>query len=444
MRTVVLLSNMAMTIGAAAAEKPVAFAGAEGFGAYALGGRGGKVYHVTTLEDTETAGSLRYAVDAEGPRTIVFDVSGTIQLGDRLRIRNPFITIAGQTAPGDGICLRDASLSIDANDVVVRFLRCRLGDTGKGGDALSINSGNRIIVDHCSASWSLDELISASTNRPTLSEVTVQWCFITEALNPKNHGYGSLIRGTGNARYTFHHNLYAHNRGRNPRPGNYDTHPHGEDPLGLLLDFRNNLIYDFGGGHAGYNADTVSVTRLNYVGNALIPGAETSPNWHAYQIGSTYNRGYFADTLMGGKLPDDPWSVVDFNKWTPEQIAAYKQSEPFETGPIETEAPGKAADRVLAIGGASLPKRDPVDLRIADSVRKRTGKFIKSQKDVGGWPELASSPAPADSDGDGMPDVWETANGLDSSDAADGNADRDKDGYTNREDYLNGLVKLKR
>lgn len=440
----VLLGTFCVTaigIGMPNAKALPAFPGAEGFGAYALGGRGGQVYHVTTLEDTDDPGSLRHAVEAEGPRTVVFDVSGTIQLRDHLRIRNPFITIAGQTAPGEGVCLRDASLTINADDVVVRFLRCRLGDAGKGGDAISISSGNRIIVDHCSASWSLDEVISASTRRPTLSDVTVQWCFITEALNPRGHGFGSLIRGTGNARYTFHHNLYAHNRGRNPRPGNYDINPHDKDPLGLLLDFRNNLIYNFGGSHAGYNADKSSVTRLNYVGNALIPGAESSSNWHAYQIGSTYNRGHFVDNLMNGKLPEDPWRVVHFKEWTVEQIAAYKQAEPFETGPIKTEAPAKAAERVLTIGGASQPKRDTVDLRIVDTVLKRTGKFIVSQKDVGGWPDLASTPASSDRDRDGMPDAWEKANGFDPSDAADGKADRDEDGYTNLEDYVNGLVK---
>jgi hypothetical protein len=429
------------TGGRAAAEVPVAFPGAEGFGAKAKGGRGGKVYHVTTLDDDGTPGSLRHAVDAKGPRTVIFDVSGTIRLRDHLRIGNPQITIAGQTAPGDGICLRDASLIIAADDVVVRFLRSRLGDTGKSGDAISISSGNRIMVDHCSASWSTDELISASTRHPTLSEVTVQWCFIAGALNPKGHGFGSLIRGTGGARYTYHHNLYAHNRGRNPRPGNYDIHPHDQDPLGLLLDFRNNVIYDFGGGHAGYNADKSSVTRLNYVGNALIPGAETSPNWHAYQIGSPYDRSYFADNLMDGKLPEDPWSVVNFKNWTPEQIAAYKEAKPFETGPIKTEAPAQAMERVLAIGGASLPKRDRIDLQVVDSVHTRTGKFIVSQTDVGSWPELASAPAPVDRDGDGMPDAWEKANGLNPGDEADGNADRDQDGYTNLEEYLNSLVK---
>lgn len=420
-----------------------AFPGAEGFGAYATGGRGGKVYHVTTLDDSDAPGTLRHAVEeADGPRTVVFDVSGTIHLQEDLSIRDPFITIAGQTAPGDGICLRDAPLKIYADDVIVRFLRVRLGDEGEDGDAISINSGNRIIVDHCSASWSLDEVLSASTKSANLSDVTVQWCFITNALNPKNHGFGSLIRGTGDARYSFHHNFYAHNRGRNPRPGNYDTNPHDEDPKGLLLDFRNNVIYNFGGNKAGYNSDKKSVTRLNYVGNTVIPGANSSSNYYSYAIGSTYNRAHFSDNLINGILPEDPWSAVDFRDWTPEEIATYKQEQPFDPGAISAEDPGSAAARVLEIGGASLPKRDPVDSLAVHSLRTRTGEFIKSQRDVGGWPELASTPTPVDSDGDGMPDAWESSNGFNPDDSSDGNGDKDGDGYTNVEEYLNGLVKL--
>ena len=161
-----------------------AFPGAEGFGAFARGGRGGRVYHVTTLDD-RGPGSLREAVDANGPRIIVFDVAGTIRLKKALVVENPFITIAGQTAPGDGICLRDSTLTVAADHVVIRFLRSRLGDEGTGGDAISVDAGHHIIIDHCSASWSLDEVLSSSTGRPVLSELSVQWCFITEALNPK-------------------------------------------------------------------------------------------------------------------------------------------------------------------------------------------------------------------------------------------------------------------
>lgn len=417
-----------------------AFPGAEGFGAFAQGGRGGRVIHVTTLTDSGP-GSFREAVNASGPRIVVFDVSGTIKLAKSLYVEEPFITIAGQTAPGDGICLRDATFGVGTDHVVIRYLRCRLGDEGRGGDAISVGAGRHIILDHCSASWSSDEVLSSSTGEPRLSDLTVQWCFITEALNPKNHGYGSLIRGCQGARYSYHHNLYAHNRGRNPRPGNYDDrNPHEKDPVGLLLDFRNNVIYNWGGGHAGYNADKESVTRLNYVGNYLVPGLDSSRSAKAYQEGSTYNRGWFAGNWYNHTLPQDPWSLVTFDGWNDRQVSLYKQSEPFETGPIVTQDAQEAFQAVLQSGGASLPRRDAVDRRMVEDVLKGTGRIIKSQNEVGGWPELHGVAAPLDTDRDGMPDAWERSHGLNPNDPADGPQDRNDDGYTNVEDYLNGLV----
>jgi hypothetical protein len=397
------------------------------------------VYHVTTLADGGP-GSLREAVEAQGPRIVVFDVSGTIRLAKTLDIRNPFITIVGQTAPGDGICLRDATLEVSADHAVVRFLRCRLGDQGTAGDALSIGPGRHVILDHCSASWSLDEVLSSSTGQPEINDITVQWCFITEALNPKNHGFGSLIRGCHGARYSYHHNLYAHNRGRNPRPGNYDDrNPHDKDPDGLLLDFRNNVMYDWDGSYAGYNADRESVTKLNYVGNYLVPGPSSRATGKAYREGSPFNRGYFAGNSYNGITPEDQWNLVIF-EWSAEQIAAYKQSGPFETGPIATQDAKEAYTVVLERGGASLPNRDAVDRRIVEEVRSGKGRIINSQAEVGGWPELQTAPAPRDSDGDGMPDAWEREHGLNADDAADGPADGNNDGYTNVEEYLNSLV----
>lgn len=421
------------------AAQPRAFPGAEGFGAYAKGGRGGEVLHVTNLND-EGKGSLRWAIEQEGPRTVIFEVSGTIVLENDLSIENPYITIAGQTAPGDGIALRDGVLEIKTHDVVVRYLRVRLGDQGDGGDAISIQSGHDIIVDHCSASWSTDEVLSASAAEPELTDVTVQWCFITEALNPENHGFGSLIRGTGGARYSFHHNLYAHNRGRNPRPGNYDRNSHEEDPEGLLLDFRNNVIYNWGGDHAGYNADSKSVTKLNYVGNFLIPGSNSENTGIAYETGSPFNRAYFFDNYYDFEKPENPWRLVEFDDdWSQQQIKAYKQNQPFPNGPIKTDAPLEAFEEVLAHGGASLPTRDAVDERIVSDVKNRTGTIIDSQNEVGGLPELKSAPAPADTDRDGTPDQWERAKGLNPHDASDRN-DLAADGYTMLEKYLNSLV----
>ncbi len=360
-------------------------------------------------------------------------------------IENPFLTIAGQTAPGDGICLKGETVKISTHDIIVRYIRVRLGDgrygegSKQGKDAIDISVGKDIIVDHCSASGSLDEMLSSSTSDPTLTRVTVQWCFITEGLNPDNHGFGSLIRGTGGAKYSYLHNLYAHNRGRNPRPGNYDSNPHNEDPEGLLLDFRNNVIYNWGGEHAGYNADSKSVTRLNYVDNYLISGADSKPSGIAYSTGSPYNRSYFAGNYYNGQLPNNPRNLVKYHdSWTDEEIRAYKQSEPFETGPMQMVDAHSAYQGVLKSGGASLPKRDIVDRRIVNDVKNLTGKIIKSQDDVGGWPMLKSISAPTDTDHDGIPDDWENKNGLNPNNAEDRN-DIAEDGYTMLEKYLNSI-----
>ncbi len=425
-------------------SQQLAFPEAEGFGAYAKGGRGGKVLYVTNLND-EGEGSLRWAIEQKGPRTVVFAVSGIIDLKKRLTIKNPNITIAGQTAPGDGICLRGETLVVAANDVIIRYLRVRLGDgmhgqgSLQGKDAISISKGENIIIDHCSASWSLDEILSASTMQPTLNNVTVQWCFITEGLNPDGHGFGSLIRGTGGAKYSFLHNLYAHNRGRNPRPGNYDVNTHDKDSTGLLLDFRNNVIYNWGGAHAGYNSDKLSVTHLNYVNNYLIPGADSQAMGIAYSTGSPYNKGYFSGNYYKGKIPYNQWDLVKFKRdWTREQVEAYKQTQPFETGPVKTNDGIIAYSQVLALGGATLPKRDAVDARVVTSVKSRTGSIIKSQAEVGGWPELKNETAPVDTDLDGMPDVWEEQNGLNPNNNQDRNT-LTEDGYTMLENYLNGI-----
>ncbi|MEQ8880957.1 MAG: pectate lyase, partial [Cyclobacteriaceae bacterium] len=292
---------------------------------------------------------------------------------------------------------------------------------------------------HCSASWSLDEVVSSSTRNPTLTNVTVQWCFITEGLNPDNHGFGSLIRGTGGAKFSYINNLYAHHRRRSPRSGNYDSNPHDKDPEGLLLDFRNNVIYNWDGEYAGYNADSKSVTKLNYVGNYLIPGKNSVNNGIAYATGSPYNQSYFSGNFYDGKQPADQWKLVRFNdSWTSEDIEKYKRNSPFDAGPVSQMDAQTAFQRVLSDGGATLPGRDPVDLRIVSDVKNRTGKIIASQEDVGGWPVLNSAPAPKDSDQDGMPDDWEKKQKLDPNDPEDRNK-VNSEGYTLLEQYLNSL-----
>ena len=423
-----------------------AFPGAEGFGAQAIGGRGGAVLFVTNLNDSGP-GSLRAAVEAEGPRTVVFRVSGTIALASTLAIRKPYITIAGQTAPGGGICLKNRALAIAADHVIVRHLRCRPGDnTGGQPDAISIGAGQNIIVDHCSASWGVDETLSASTSGH-LGNLTVQWCIISESLDASSHhkgdhGYGSLIRGGWGNGYSFHHNLYAHHHARLPRPGNYNDRT--KDPDGLIFDFRNNVIYNWAGDAAGYNADgsngVDSITRMNFVGNYYRSGPD-SQGTLAFSESSPSAQAYFADNAMNGAMPDDPWSLVVFRRNFPDEARVrYRQSAPIPVAEIDTDDAMTAYERVLAGAGAMLPRRDSVDARVVDTVRLGTGKIIDSEEEVGGWPELKSTAPPEDTDGDGMPDEWERQHGLDARDPDDRNADRDRDGYTSLEEYLNGTT----
>jgi hypothetical protein len=424
----------------AAASTP-AFPGAEGAGALARGGRGGAVLKVTNLNDAGP-GSLRAAVEAKGPRTVIFEVSGTIALKRPLKITEPLITIAGQTAPGDGVTLRGHPLEIAADDVVVRYLRSRLGDeTGVQNDAVSVNSGRRIILDHLSASWSVDETLSVSANYSAPGggpyDVTVQWCLIGESLNRSlhdkgAHGYGSLVRGGRGSQFSFHHNLWASHTARMPRPGNYTEAK--DDPLGAFFDFRNNVFYNWGGDASGYNADNGSLAAYNFVGNAYIPGPNTGKKPAAFKESNPVARGYFEANAMNGVVPTDPWSLVIGLKEPANRLA-----QPVNIPHGATQSWDAAMAAVLDKAGASK-QRDPVDQRIVAGVRSRTHAIINSETEVGGWPVLKSAPAPADKDGDGMSDAWERSHGLDPANPADGKTDRDGDGFTNLEDYLNSLV----
>lgn len=417
-----------------------AFPGAEGAGAVALGGRGGKVLFVTTLADAGP-GSLRAAVETSGARTILFRISGTIRLAKPLRIRAGRVTIAGQSAPGDGITLRDHPLEVDADDVVIRYIRSRLGDESRTeSDAIWILGGRRIILDHVSASWSVDETLSASANYTRPGEgfwdVTVQWSIIAESLTHSlhakgEHGYGSLIRGGQGAKISFHHNLWANHEARMPRPGNYSGPD--LDPLGAFFDFRSNIFYNWGKGWSGYNADKATLARYNFVDNAYVMGPQ-SLKPIAFHEGNTLAKAWFAGNSMNGTIPADPWSLVD-------GIAppGYRLDAPVPMPPVTHDAAAQAYELVLAGAGASKV-RDSVDARIVAGVRDRTGRQIDSQRDVGGWPELKSAPAPRDGDHDGIPDAWEIAHGLNPHDHRDGNADRNGDGWTNLEEWLAELA----
>ena len=428
----------------AAADAPparvTAFPGAEGAGARSLGGRGGRVIKVTNLADSGP-GSLRAAIEAEGPRTIVFETGGTIALESPLHISNGRINIDGQTAPGGGIALRDQPLIVEADDVIIRHLRVRLGDESKvEADALSVVGGARVIIDHVSASWSVDETLSVGqpgTDPAQLPrDVTVQWSIISESLNRSAHakgahGYGSLVRGGFGARYSFHHNLWAHHNARMPRPGNYNEPE--VDPQGPLMEFRSNLFYDWGGSRSGYNADKTTLIAYNFVDNAYVTGP-SSDKPVAFHESNRNARAHFAGNSMNGVIPADPWSLV-----TGVKVPENRLPEPVDVAPVTPDPAAAAAENVLARAGASLP-RDAVDARVVAQVRSRSGKIIDSPAEVGGYPVLAAGAARTDTDADGLPDAWERARGLDPRDAADGAADADGDGWTNLEEWLAELA----
>lgn len=373
-----------VSLTAVAPAPRLAFEGAEGAGRFAAGGRGGVELRVTNLND-DGPGSLRAAVDHKGPRIVLFDVAGTIRLKRDLVIRNPRITINGKGAPAGGIAIADHGLVIKADDVIVRYFRSRLGNHSRAeGDAISIAGGRRIILDHISASWSVDETLSVSARYGPDSgiyDVTVQWSIISESLRKGghakgDHGYGSLIRGGRGSRFSFHHNLWAHHVARMPRPGNYATA--SEDPEGPLIEFSANVFYNWGGKASGYNADKDSAASYSFVDNAYVAG----PDSKGRLIFSEENpnaRSWFAGNSMDGKIPADPWSLVE---GTPSRMA-----KPLFVALVKRDRAASAYRRVLADAGASAP-RDAVDRRIVAEVRSRSGKIIDNQDEVGGWPDL--------------------------------------------------------
>src|SRR3954469_11998123 len=324
-----------------------AFPGAEGFGATTPGGRGGKVMMVTNLNDGGP-GSFRVACEAEGPRIVVFRVSGLITLTRKLIIKNPYITIAGQTAPGDGICLRNFTFVIATHDVVVRYLRSRLGDlTGQEDDCITLAAGaTNVIIDHCSATWSIDEALSLAGN---VSNVTVQWCLIAEALNHSKHakgphGYGSLSRANGAV--TWHHNLWAHNNSRNPRLGdNYGRPPYP------LFDVRNNVIYDFGEIASGL---TQGVLKVNYVANYILPGPSSKATTPIHVGAPSDLSFYVKDNIFegNGKL-----TVNNSQFFDPVTIDGKREvqtvDQPFAAPAVRTTDAHAAFEAVLATVGAS-------------------------------------------------------------------------------------------
>jgi pectate lyase len=419
-------------------DRSPAFPGAEGFGKFTIGGRGGRVIEVVNLNDSGD-GSFRAACEAEGPRTVVFRVSGTITLEKSLSIRNPYITIAGQTAPGDGICIRGQQVKLDTDHVIIRYLRFRPGDEqGREHDGFGGN-GNYIMIDHCSVSWGIDEVLSINKS----SNFSVQWCMATESLynsihKKGKHGYGGLWGGPGGS---WHHNLLAHHSSRNPRVS-------GNEESGLM-DFRNNVIYNWGFNSA-YGGE---LWPRNWINNYYKYGPATreSVRRRIFVQKDARGRMYADGNFVWGypKISADNWNGgIDFDKDGDATFSTLRAQQPFTVAPVNTDSAEVAFDRVLKDAGASL-KRDAVDERIVHETRTGTAQFgnswggrsmgiIDSQADVGGWPQLTSKPAPPDTDHDGIPDDWEKTHGLDAKNPDDGSLMAN--GYTNLEHYSNSLV----
>jgi len=418
------------------------FPGAEGFGTRTIAGRGGKVIKVTSLAD-DGPGTLRAAISEPSARIIVFRVAGTIELKSELQISHPFITIAGQTAPGGGICIKNAGITIITHDVLIQHIRVRPGNKGPVdadiNDAVSIlgRHGNtdgayNVVLDHISASWSEDETVSTWYGA---HDITISWSIISEALNrsrhrKKTHSAGLLI-GDSSYNVSMHHNLLAHNDFRNPLISEGGTH-----------DIVNNVIYNWGILPAEI-VDYGSNTFLNFVGNYFIAGPSTNPGPYEIFFPEGDPKIYVRDNI--GPHRSDPnmdeWAIVGF-KWGQEGIAPakHRSTTKLETPHISTHAAAEAMEIVLAEAGATVPQRDAVDRRIVNDVKNRTGKIIDSPDQVGGYPNLAGETPPVDSDHDGMPDEWERQMKLNPQDASDGSGDLDADGYTNIEEYLHSLT----
>jgi hypothetical protein len=459
-----------------------AFPGATGGGMYSFGGRGGRVIVVTNLDDSGP-GTFREACEAGGPRIVVFNVAGIIRLKDRIRIRAPYITIAGNTAPGDGVCLAGNTVELESHDIIIRHMRFRRGETwvGDRNDSCGGNPTGNIMIDHVSASWGLDECMSMYRHMyqppeggpelklPTVN-ITIQNSIFSEGLNTYNHAFGSTIGGLNS---TFHHNLFACNGGRNPSVGMYGD-----------FTFVNNVLFNWvhrtvdGGDHMSY---------FSIINNYFKPGPATPVDepisWRLLKPESERSKtvvDHFGKAYVNGNVVEGNARVTKDN-WDggvqPEVrsnsfdviLAGIRTNAPFAHAPLNIQSAAEAYDYDLANAGATLPKRDPVDERVINMVR--TGKvgakfspgdeapfsnvayqqrvidaiialvpkgIITNPSQVGGYPDYKGTPY-KDSDGDGMPDDWEKAHGLNPNDPSDANGDLNGDGYTNIEKFINGL-----
>lgn len=482
--TALLLASLSSSA-ADKVEKTPAFPGAEGFGRYVTGGRGGAVYHVTSLADDGSEGTLRWACQQKGARTIVFDVSGTIHLKSALSLSQGNVTIAGQSAPGYGICIADYPFSINANNVIIRYLRFRLGNQNvtengaDGWDGLGGMDKEDIIVDHCSVCWSIDECLSIYG----VKNATVQWCISSQSLrnaghSKGDHGYGGNWGGSG---ITYHHNLMAHHESRTPRLG-----PRYTTQLDERMDMRNNVIYNWAG-NGCYGGEAMNV---NIVNNYYKPGPATLKlgttkqmriagigirtdkyiaSYPAYAPTHHVWGKFYVDGNVNSKhsqVTNNNWqygiynqisSADNDNTFTSVTKDTMKLSEPIDYIHVTTHTAETAYAKVLDYVGC-CKKRDSYDDFIINETRNGLATYTGGNNNPGiidtpednrpadadaDWsplPDLGESIAQKDSDGDGMPDLYEDTNGLDANNPADG-AQLASNGYTHLENYLNSLVK---
>jgi len=424
-----------------------AFPGAEGFGAHAFGGRGGALLRVTNLNDSGP-GSLRAAVEAEGPRTVIFDVSGTIELESPIQVYHPYLTLAGQTAPGEGITVAGRIFDVRTYDVILRHMRFRHGNYFDLDDwTFRVRGGNHVIVDHVTITWGVDGNLGVTH----MDNVTIQNSLLDkplwDSIHPKGvRGYGALVRGRHGARYSFLRNLWSNHRWRVPRPGNYLSKE--EDPHGLLVDFRNNIIY----GGRGANYDEDSITHYNFVNNYSLT------DWRLIEH-SPFAKGHFAGNYEAGVEVEDQWSLL--NPGGDVDRAYHEQSEPFETGQVTTLSAVEAWELVTPTAGAwlrdihdQLGLREVFNYHRVEIEGREAGEAlpewwtpgpIDHQDEVGGLPKLAEVTMPAwiDSNRNGLPDWWEQARGLDPATPGLANTDSNGNGYTNIEDYINDLEAIR-
>lgn len=458
------------------AEIP-AFPGAEGGGKYSFGGRGGKVIVVTNLND-DGPGSFRWACEQGGARIIVFNVAGIIRITSPVIIRAPYITIQGQTAPGDGVCIAGETVWINTHDVIIRYMRFRRGETwvGRRDDAIGGNPIGNIMIDHVSASWGLDENMSMyrhmyndSTGKiedkfPTVN-ITIQNSIFGESLDTWNHAFGSTLGGENCA---FVRNLWANNAGRNPSVG-----------WNGIFNFANNVVFNWV--HRSIDGGDYRA-QFNIINNYFQPGPATPKNNVGHRIlkpesgrsklkEKFYGRAYVNGNIMEGypAITKNNWDggvQIEEEENAGEYTANIKWPKPLPMPQMTIIGAVDAKKYVLANAGATLPVRDAVDKRIVEQVR--TGKIVVSDKvvapttqfkhrrlpldsykigiitdisQVGGYPDYKGNPY-KDSDNDGIPDAWEAAHGLNAHDASDA-AKITKSGYSNIEIYLSSVVDIK-